>query len=662
MIARYIFGEPFDTEAVLNKPEACTQLPVFITRNESVFTIPLNPEDIVFGLGEQVRGMNKRGHTYISWNTDEFDHSEDKHSLYGSHNFFIVTAPGQKATGYFLDYGGKVTFDMGYTRLNEITITVDSADFELYIITGDTAAAVTKEFRAIIGQPYLPPKWAFGVGQSRWGYGSETDMYTVTESYRKNHIPLDMVYLDIDYMDQFEDFTISSERFSDFAAMNRTLKEQHVRVIPIIDAGVKQLEGYKTYEEGRKNGYFCKNADGTDFVAGVWPGDCCFPDFLNPEARKWFGDSYSYLVDQGIDGFWNDMNEPSLFYSKEHLEEVRKQLPSYVDGELSIYKNFALKDLIAGLSCNEDDYRRFYHTVNGRKINHHSVHNLYGYNMTRAASESMAANYPDRKLFFSRSSYIGMHRHSGIWMGDNKSRWQHILLNLQMLASLNMVGFLYTGADTGGFGADTTEDLMQRWYALSIFTPLFRNHSCLGTREQEPYRFPDALESLRGILGLRYRLLPYLYSEFMKAALDNRLYARPIGFDYPDDADAMNTQDQAFIGESIMIAPVYEQNATGRHVYLPEAMTLVRFKGCELEESVDVPAGHTWITVPLDEIVFFIKKGHLLPLAEPAEFVDGVDWNTLTLLGDDGATYELYNDDGLTQHPEYASNLHILKK
>ncbi len=662
MINRYVFGTPFDTEAILHKPAATEALfPLYISLDGPVFSLSLSQNDIVFGLGEAVRGMNKRGHTYISWNTDEFDHNEEKKSLYGAHNFFLVTAPGKPATGYFVDFGGKVTFDLGDTKLDTITVTVDSPDYELYIINGTDPADVALQFRTLIGRSYLPPKWAFGVGQSRWGYGSQDDMMRVTQKYRENHIPLDMVYLDIDYMDQFEDFTISSERFSDFKQMNTNLKNQHVRVIPIIDAAVKQSDGYYFYDEGKKNNYFCKNANGDDFVAGVWPGDCCFPDFLNPEARTWFGNAYSYLVDQGIDGFWNDMNEPSLFYSKEHLEDVKKEVSELLKGDLSIYNNFRLKDLIFGLSSNEDDYRKFFHTVNGKKICHHDVHNLYGYNMTRAAAEAITKNYPERKLFFSRSSFVGMHRHSGIWMGDNKSRWQHILLNLQMLASLNMVGFLYTGADTGGFGADATEDLLLRWYALSIFTPLLRNHSSLGTREQEPYQFMDSLESLRGILGLRYRLLPYLYSEFMKAALTGTMYARPIGFDYPDDKDALNTQDQLFIGESIMIAPVYEQNAIGRHVYLPEAMKLVRFKGCTVVEESELAAGHNWIYVALDEVVFFIKKGHVLPLAKPAEYVDGVDWDTLTLLHYEGTSYTLFNDDGLEQNPDLQSNLKVLQ-
>lgn len=196
----------------------------------------------------------------------------------------------------------------------------------------------------------------------------------------------------------------------------------------------------------------------------------------------------------------------------------------------------------------------FYHCKDGKKIRHYDVHNLYGYNMTRAASEAFEKISPEKRiLMFSRSSCIGSHRYGGIWMGDNMSRWQHILLNLKMLPSLNMCGFLYTGADLGGFGENTTEDLLLRWYALGIFMPLLRNHSALGTREQEPFRFKNSIEKFRNILNLRYRLLPYIYSEFMKAALQGTMYASPLGFIWSKDEDARRTEDQIMIGESIMM-------------------------------------------------------------------------------------------------------------
>ena len=263
---------------------------------------------------------------------------------------------------------------------------------------------------------------------------------------------------------------------------------------------------------------------------------------------------------------------------------------------------------------------------------------------------------------FSRSSYIGMHRYSGVWMGDNRSWWSHLLMNLKMLPSLNMCGFLYTGADIGGFGSDATEDLVLRWLALGIFMPLMRNHSANGTRRQEAYLW-DNMAAARGIIGLRYRLLPYIYSEFMKAALKNEMYGRPLGFEWPEDTIAVRTEDQMLIGESIMIAPVYEQNAAGRVVYLPEEMKMLRFSGTELAEEKVLEKGHHYLEIGLNEVVLFVKKGHILPLADGGECVDQVDWENLKLyhFAPQGADYELYDDDGVSAAAVLEGHIRLLK-
>ena len=286
--------------------------------------------------------------------------------------------------------------------------------------------------------------------------------------------------------------------------------------------------------------------------------------------------------------------------------------------------------------------------MNGKMVRHDKVHNLFGYNMTRAAGEAFEKISPDKRiLMFSRSSYIGMHRYGGIWMGDNKSWWSHLLLNLKMLPSLNMCGFLYTGADLGGFGADVTEDLLLRWMALGIFTPLMRNHSALGTRDQECYRFTKT-ETFRSLIGIRYGLMPYLYSEFMKAALEDKMLFLPLAFVYTEDSHAREVEDQLLLGESIMIAPVYTQNANGRYVYLPEPMKLVRLKGMGQIETEVLEQGHYYIEIPLDEVVFFIRPGKIVPYTEPGQYMEELQGRELKLLhfADGAAEYELYQDDG----------------
>lgn len=252
-----------------------------------------------------------------------------------------------------------------------------------------------------------------------------------------------------------------------------------------------------------------------------------------------------------------------------------------------------------------------------------------------------------------------MHRYGGIWTGDNKSWWSHILLNLKMLPSLNMCGFLYTGADLGGFGCNTTRDLLLRWLALGVFTPLMRNHACLGTREQECYQF-EQIEDFRHIIGVRYRLLPYIYSEYMKAALNDEMMFKPLAFEYPEDRMAVNVEDQLMLGNEIMIAPVYTQNAIGRYVYLPEDMMLVRFKAEGDIEQTEMKKGHHFVEVPLNEVILFIRKGKCIPLADFAECVADINTKKLQLLGYAGSSYQLYDDDGYTREYDLEMSCVIL--
>ena len=663
MVRKYLFGNPFETEAIVKEVQAESGMPAYgeISVEEGFsFTYRLAEDDIVYGLGEANRGLNKRGYCYISDCADDPEHTEDKRSLYGAHNFVVIS--GEQNVGLFFDYPSRLTFDIGYTRQDTMKISCDDADLYLYVIEGENAYDIVKQFRSLIGRSYIPPKFAFGLGQSRWGYKTREDFENVAKGYRKNQIPLDMIYMDIDYMQDYKDFTLNEKEFSDFPDFVQGMKEQGIRLVPIIDAGVKMEEGYSVYEEGVKNNYFCKREDGSDFAAVVWPGYTHFPDVLNPEARKWFGGHYRDLIDQGIEGFWNDMNEPAIFYSKEGMEELKQTLRKCIEDEVEEIPVWLLGDKVAAMANNKEDYKRFYHNVNGKKIRHDKVHNLFGYNMTRAAGEAFERIYPDRRfLMFSRSSYVGMHRYGGIWTGDNKSWWSHLLLNLKMMPSLNMCGFLYTGADLGGFGADATRDLLLRWLALGVFTPLMRNHAAVETREQEPYQFEN-IEDFRGIIETRYRLIPYLYSEYMKAALGDDLYFKPLAFVYPQDSMAVRVEDQMMIGNEIMIAPVYTQNAKGRYVYLPEEMKFVKFsKEGKYTEQV-LSKGHHYVEVALDEVPLFIRKDRCIPVAKAAQCVEEIDTTNLELLGYEGAEYTLFEDDGVHKDYENPANYKVLKK
>lgn len=672
MIQKYRFGTPFATEAVVEEIQISQGKPDYGTvslEEGFLFSYSMQEEDIVYGLGEANRGINKRGYCYISDCADDPNHTEDKLSLYGAHNFILVS--GRETFGLFVDYPGKLTFDIGYDCPDLLTVSCARADLDLYVLEGESPADIVKQFRKMIGRSYIPPKFALGFGQSRWGYKTKEDFVRVAENYRKNHLPIDMIYMDIDYMEEYKDFTVNQEEFGEFSAFVEAMKEKNIRLVPIIDAGVKIEEGYPVYEEGIAQGYFCVREDKTPFTAAVWPGYTHFPDVLNPKARAWFGEKYRFLTDMGIEGFWNDMNEPAIFYTPEGIEEAKGLMKAFLadqetdarwDTTLGEKVTFLqLRGQLEELSNRKKDYEQFYHQVDGKLIRHDQVHNLFGYNMTRAAGEGFAVIDPEKRfLMFSRSSYIGMHRYGGIWMGDNKSWWSHILLNIKMLPSLNMCGFLYIGADLGGFGANTSRDLLLRWLALGVFTPLMRNHAAIGTREQECYQFGN-MDDFRHILGVRYRLIPYLYSELMKAALEDELYFRPLAFDYPEDKMAAQVEDQLLLGRECMIAPVYTQNAAGRYVYLPERMKFIKFlpDGTMFEEVLE--KGHHYVEIALNEVPLFIRGGKCIPVADAAECVEALDMGTVKLLGFAGASYRMYDDDGVHKDYENPRNWKMLE-
>lgn len=652
---RYSIGNPFATEVVVNKGEEINRKDIdYFQIDEKKgfrFSHKMDPRDIVWGLGENQRGMNKRGGIYISYCTDDSQHTPDKKSLYGAHNFLIVD--GEVKFGVFVDYPSKVTFDIGFTHSDVLDIVIDGEDFDLYIVEGVSLKEITGQFLNMIGEGYAPPKWAFGYQQSRWSYKNAEEIEKIVDSFLHYDIPCDTVYLDIDYMERFKDFTIDEESFPHIEGFVKRIKNKGFRLIPIIDAGVKIEKDYDIYEEGIANDHFCVNEEGKPFVAAVWPGRVHFPDFLRPETRKWFGLKYSRLIDWGIEGFWNDMNEPAIFYSNKGLQKAVEKAKASENENLDIYSYFELRDTFVGLLNKLEDHKDFYHRVEGKLVRHDLLHNLYGYNMTRAAAEGFEEIQPNKRfLLFSRASYVGGHRYGGIWTGDNHSWWQHLLLNIKMMVSLNMCGFLYSGADTGGFSGDVNAQLMIRWMQFSLFTPLFRNHSAMGTRRQEPFAFDEGtLHILRNTIRIRYALIPYIYSEYMKALIHKNVYIASLAFEY-DDTRSRTVEDQLLIGDSLMIAPIYEENAVGRYIWLPEDMLLWKAEDYRNRSYEIYKKGNIYLEVDIQEIPIFVRKNKIVLLGKHGSSVENLCHDELEAIAfvDDKAAYVYYDDDGTTKN------------
>lgn len=663
-ITRYEIGNPFNTEAVIKKgsEEINSNIPFFkiLIEDEIKLRLDLEKDDAVYGLGENIRGINKRGWIYESFCSDDPNHAPDKRALYGAHNFFIVD--GCEKVGVYIDFPSKITYDVGYSNKDLLDVTIQGRDVDIYIIKGNGLRDITKNFLGIIGESYIAPKWGFGYLQSRWGYQTREDVTEIANQFVNKEIPCDGICLDLDYMDDFKDFSLSNERFANFEELTSTLKEKGIKLVPIIDAGVKIEKGYDIYEEGIKGDYFTLDSEGKPFVGAVWPGKVHFPDFFNKDARRWFGEKYKSLVDIGVEGFWNDMNEPAIFYSETGIDKAFKNIDKLKDKELNIYSFFELKDTVNNISSSIDDYKAMYHKSESGIVNHYDVHNLYGYNMTRSASEGFdKIDENKRFLLFSRASAIGAHRYGGIWTGDNCSWWEHLVMNIKMMPSLNMCGFIYSGADTCGFGSNVDSELAVRWNQFSIFTPLYRNHAALGTRQQEPFAFDSETENtLRNIINFRYAMIPYMYSEYMKSVKKQDVFISPLFFEY-DDKQAHQVEDQLLIGDSLMVAPIYEANKRGRYVYLPEEMLLWKVKEYNNKNLEVINKGHSYIDVNVDEFCLFVRKNKMFVYGEPAQSTEKVKNETLNIVAfvENTAEYNLYDDDGISKNNK-SSNINIV--
>ena len=665
MTKLYRFGTPFKSGATV-KEMAPTTHNHFLGNNLQVesckisFELRLSDLDIVLGLGEMLGGLNRRGKKYRCYATDDSHHTPEKESLYSSHPFVMIVG-AKTTTGIFVDFPGEIIFDIGQSKHDLLKIEISSASADIYWIEGRRPRAVVAEFLSLVGKPWAPPRWAFGYQQSRWSYPTADKIREIVDSFAKYDLPLDTISMDIDYMDNFKVFTISAANFPHFSSFVAEMRERGIKLIPILDPGVKIESGYSIYEEGIEQGHFCQDSAGRPFPVAVWPGLTHLPDFFNESVRNWWGKKVAELVRMGVAGFWTDMNEPAIFFSKQGVERGLNLVENFSkkyfhNNNYSFDDYFAARSALSSASNASEDFKSFYHVTGQGIVNHHEVHNLFGSQMVAAIASGFAQATPDRRHYIlSRSSYIGMHRQAALWTGDNASWWEHLALNLKMLMSLNMCGFFFVGADIGGFNANASPELFVRWMQLAIISPLFRNHSSIGTRNQEPWEFGDKiLKIVRQILKLRYALIPYLYSEYMKARENSIPFLRPLIFDYERDTIAQRVEDQVLIGESLMMAPVISANATGRFVYLPQHRWL-RWHGEKKKCQVLLPGTH-YLPASLKETLFFIKENSCIALTSSLKNLDNYRPTVITVVGFvvSDAIFSLYEDDGVSNSVDHS--------
>lgn len=538
-------------------------------------------EDMYFyGLGEKTGHLNKKGYHYVNWNTDNpKPHGETFDRLYKSIPFLIGLNKGN-AFGIFFDNHFETHFDMGRDSSDYYYFAAASGNLDYYFIYGPTVKKVVEGYTKITGNMPLPGLWTLGYQQCRWSYENEERIMEIANSFREKGIPCDTLYLDIDYMDGYRVFTWNKERFKNPKAMIKKLKQMGFKVVTIIDPGVKVDKGYKIYDEGLKNGYFATDNQGIVYKNEVWPGDAVYPDFLNSKVRKWWGENQEIMMDIGVSGIWNDMNEPASF-------------------------NGPLPDDVMF----DDD---------GILVTHKEAHNIYGHMMAKATYEGLKKATGKRPFIVTRACYAGTQKYSTVWTGDNQSTWEHLRMSIPMLMNLGISGMAFCGTDIGGFGHDCSPELLSRWVQVGAFTPLFRNHSAMGTRDQEPWAFDEKTEEInRKYIKLRYKLLPYIYDNMWNCSKNGAPIIRPLLFNYQNDKKTYEINDEFLCGENILVAPVLEQGVKARMVYLPEGETWVDYWTRE-----EYKGGQYIIKeAPLDVCPMFIKGGSVIPIGENQNYI-----------------------------------------
>lgn len=563
----------------------------------------LRPEERLYGLGERAASLNLRGGVYRMWNRDPsgiYHRGDDP--LYICIPVYLGL---HHAGSYLIFYENPfdASFDLGATDGSIAEVRLAGGALRTYFIAGSPARALAR-YTELTGRAPLPPRWALGYHQSRWGYRTAEDVRAVADGFLEHDLPLHAIHLDLEYMDGFRVFTVDRTRFPDLTGLARELGASGIRLVTIIDPGVKWDPEYDLFREGLAAGHFCTTPDGNPVRAPVWPGTCAFPDFTNAATRAWWGRQYVSLLEAGVAGYWHDMNEPAAFAAW---------------GERTLPR----------VTC---------HDLEGRHGDHGEAHNLYGLLDVRAAHESLRAHRPEQRPFIlSRAGWAGLQRYAWVWTGDTASTWEGLRQTISTVLGLALSGIAYTGPDIGGFSGAPSAELYLRWLQMAAFLPLFRTHSALDTPRREPWVFGEPyLSTVRRFLRLRQRLLPYLYTLCWEAEQTGTPPVRPLFWPDGSNAALWDVDDIFLLGDDLLVAPILEPSAVARDVALPAGHWYSFWDDACLQGP-----GPVECAAPLTRIPVLVRAGSVLPLVEDEKLVLHV---YAPLSGTGGG--QLYSDAG----------------
>ncbi len=524
------------------------------------------------GLGEKVGDLDRRGNAYVNWNTDAFGYSDRTDPLYCSIPFYIGIHDSI-AYGIFLDNSSRTHFNFGASQNRFSSFAVEAGDMNYFLIGNSTVAKIIESYTWLTGRMPLPPMWSLGYHQCRYSYYPDSKVLDVAQTFREKKIPCDVLWFDIHYMQDYKVFTWNHDRFPDPKRMMDKLDDLGFKNVSIIDPGIKAEPGYFAYDDGLKKNSFLKYSDGTVYSGAVWPGWCAFTDYTKPEARQWWGSLFRQNIEDGLDGFWCDMNEVATW---------GQSVPS------NVLFNFE-----------------------GHPSSYRMGKNVFGFQMARATFEGTKDLLHGKRPFvLTRAGYAGLQRYTAIWTGDNLAEEGHMLLGVRLVSSLGLSGVSFAGYDVGGFAGEASPDLMARWISVGAFCPFFRAHKVINARDAEPWSFGEKTEQIcRSYIQLRYNLLPYVYSAFYESTQTGMPVQRSLAINYTNDPKIYegNAVNEYLFGPSMLVVPCITTQPTAS-VYLPEGTWYDLYTENKFSGNTTF-----YEASPVDQLPVFIKAGSIIP-------------------------------------------------
>lgn len=627
----------------------------------------------IFGLGEKTGYLEKSGYCYEMWNTDPggfYTHNQDP--LHISIPFYIVV-PMQSnpdkpnITGVYLNQPEKSKFDVKYrTGQKYMGIATRENYLSLQLIYGENINQIIEKFTELTGKPFLPPRWALGYHQSKYGKPeNEQEAIKLAKKFRKTEIPCDAFYFDIQHMDGFRIFTWDEERFPSPEEIVEELHDMGFKVVNIVDPGVKVEKGYEVFDSGSKKNVFVKDETDDLFEGIVWPGFCAFPDFFREKVKKWWADQHATLLEKGVDGIWNDMNEPAILFERKEIKEILSSLKNRIDRK----NHLSIEDLRQLRTSSKEAPKGLIHENDqGEEISHKKLHNKYALHEAKGTSKAFRKYKPEKRPFvLTRAGFSGIQKYATIWTGDNSSTWEHMKMSIPMILNLGLSGIPHAGADVGGFHGNVEPELLTRWIQLGAFLPFYRNHSSIDTVDQEPWAFEEPWQKInRKYIRFRYKLLPYLYTLSYKAHRKGTPIARPLFLEFPHDKTSYSIQDEFMLGDSLLVSPVLERDTEKTSVYLPYQKDKKSIDWENWWNGEVLSSGYHIVDSPIETIPLFLREDKGVPLSNATSSTEEKP-SKLILRGnlESKITIPLYHDDGKTkdyEEGEYFFGEFILKE